>query len=303
MAETRILFLDGGLGTTLQDRFGVKFGSSTPLWSSHLLVEHQDILQRCQSEFGQLPVDIILTATYQASLEGFNLTKTTHHPNGVSRQDTSQYLLNAIHIAEKAVSGTNGTLALSLGPYGACMIPSQEYSGCYDSKHNCLDALRDWHLKRLRLFIDIEGLFSKIRYIALETIPRLDEIIAVRQMLDESGILATYPVPFWISCLYPGEGYTLPDGNSVKEAVTAMIDPAHARARPTGLGINCTKIWKLRSLITLYEEAISQLLEEGVLETWPSLVLYPDGTNGEVYNTALQQWELPEGMAKSEVSC
>ena len=32
------------------------------------------------------------------------------------------------------------------------------------------------------------------------------------------------------------------------------------------------------------------------LNSWPALVLYPDGTNGEVYNTTTQTWELPEGV-------
>ena len=34
------------------------------------------------------------------------------------------------------------------------------------------------------------------------------------------------------------------------------------------------------------------------LRKLPALVLYPDGTNGEVYNTATQTWEIPDGRDK-----
>jgi len=61
------------------------------------------------------------------------------------------------------------------------MIPSQEYSGRYDAEHDSEDALRAWHADRMQLFGSITNLASRIQYVALETIPRVDEIRALRQ--------------------------------------------------------------------------------------------------------------------------
>ncbi|OLN93202.1 Homocysteine S-methyltransferase 1 [Colletotrichum chlorophyti] len=295
--QSRVLILDGGLGTSLEDKYGVKFESSTtPLWSTHLLVEGQDTLLACQKDFGNVPVDIILTATYQLSIHGFANTRTAKFPHGIDRAAITNFIQDAVRIAHDAGRSQCSKTALSIGPYGACMIPGQEYSGAYDADHDSLDKLRDWHLERLQLFQDAGAFASPVSYIAVETIPRADEIVAVRQALDKSGVLATEnPVPFWIASLFPGEDESLPDGSSVNTAVRAMLSPGIADSRPCGIGINCTKVWKLESLVKSYESAVKELINDGSIAEAPALVLYPDGTNGEVYNTTTQKWELPQG--------
>ena len=70
LQDNPILVLDGGLGTTLEDEHKVKFSTATPLWSSHLLVENVEILNTVQRDFANAGADIILTATYQASIQG-----------------------------------------------------------------------------------------------------------------------------------------------------------------------------------------------------------------------------------------
>ncbi|KAF6801088.1 homocysteine s-methyltransferase [Colletotrichum musicola] len=295
--KPRVLILDGGLGTSLEDKYGITFNSEkTPLWSTHLLVDGQDTLLACQKDFGDVPVDIILTATYQLSIHGFAATRTAEHPSGIDRSAVGGFVKDAVRIAHEAGRPHGAKAALSIGPYGACMIPGQEYSGAYDADHDTLEKLRDWHLERLNLFRDAGAFADPVGYVAVETIPRADEIAAVRQALDQSGVLATEPaLPFWIASLFPGEDETLPDGSSIKEAVRAMLSPEVAACRPWGIGINCTKVWKLESLVKSYEAAVQELIAEGTIDEAPALVLYPDGTNGEVYNTTTQKWELPEG--------
>ncbi|KAL0938326.1 homocysteine S-methyltransferase [Colletotrichum truncatum] len=302
--KSRVLILDGGLGTSLEDKYGIKFNSSTtPLWSTHLLVEGQDTLLSCQKDFGDVPVDIILTATYQLSVHGFANTRTAKFPNGIDRATIGNFIQDAIRIADEAGRAHATTTALSIGPYGACMIPGQEYSGAYDSEHDSLEKLRGWHLDRLQLFRDAGAFTSPVGFVAVETIPRADEIMAVRQALDKSGVLATEPaIPFWIASLFPGEDERLPDGSSIEEAVRAMLSPDVAASRPWGIGINCTKVWKLESLVKSYESAVQALIKEGVIADTPALILYPDGTNGEVYNTTTQKWELPEGSSHPATS-
>ncbi|KAK6213409.1 homocysteine S-methyltransferase [Colletotrichum tabaci] len=300
----RVLILDGGLGTSLEDKYNIKFESATtPLWSTHLLVDGQDTLLACQKDFGDVPVDIILTATYQLSIHGFASTRTAKYPQGIDRATIGNFIQDAIRIAHEAGRTQASKTALSVGPYGACMIPGQEYSGAYDAEHDSLDKLREWHLERLQLFKDAGAFASPVSYVAVETIPRADEIKAVRQALDQSGVLATQAsIPFWIASLFPREDECLPDGSSIKEAVTAMLSPDVATSRPWGIGINCTKVWKLESLVKGYESAVQGLLDDGAIAEAPALVLYPDGTNGEVYNTTTQKWELPEGSSHPATS-
>ncbi|CAG8291079.1 unnamed protein product [Penicillium salamii] len=279
MATVQIL--DGGLGTSLGDLYNVKFTStSTPLWASHMLISDPTTLEACQSDFGRAGVDILLTATYQVSPEGFVRTKTAQHPEGIPRGAIVPYLRTAVDIALRAKVRDTASVALSLGPYGACMIPGQEYSGQYDAEHDSEESLYVWHLERLKMFVEagVEGL----KYVAFETLPRLDEVRAVRRAMADSGI----NVPFWIACVFPREDELLPDGSGVGDVVKAMLSgegPA-----PWGVGINCTKMHKLSGLVDSFGRAVKEIGGDV-----PSLVLYPDGTNGEVYNTTTQVWEKP----------
>ncbi|GAM43384.1 homocysteine S-methyltransferase [Talaromyces pinophilus] len=295
MASVKIL--DGGLGTSLQDKYGVEFNStSTPLWSSHMLVSDPATLLACQRDFTAAGVDMLLTATYQASIEGFRRTKTADFPNGIPRSAIGSFLETAVRVAEQARgSHERVKIALSLGPYGACMIPGQEYSGKYDETHNDEDALFHWHLDRLHLFMEADGdLLSRVEYVAFETLPRLDEIRAVRRAMHTAGLT----VPFWIACVFPGTEpefmHTLPDGSSIEEIVSAALAPMDDGVAPWGVGINCTKTHKVPYLVERFGDCVSKLLAGDKIQTLPSLVLYPDGTNGEVYNTTTQKWEKPD---------
>lgn len=301
-----IQILDGGLGTSLEDKYGVQFTHSNPLWSSHFLVEGNDTLEACQRDFCAAGVDVLLTATYQVSIEGFKGTKTKEYPDGIGKEAISSYLRNAVDIADRARQGARKEvkLALGVGPYGACMVPGQEYSGKYDEKHDDEESLFQWHLERLKLFTGVEGLVERAQYIAFETLPRKDEILAVRKAIHAAGIKTTVSETdekrFWISCVFPGEGDGLPDGSTIEQAVEAMLDVREGAALPWGIGINCTKIHKLPALIEKFEKAITVLRSQGRIQASPALVLYPDGTNGEVYNTTTKKWEKPQEQAIDE---
>lgn len=284
MANVQIL--DGGLGTSLGDLYNIQFSSSTtPLWASHMLVSDPSTLEACQTDFGRAGVDILLTATYQVSPEGFKRTKTTEYPNGIPQSAIAPYLRTAVDVACRAKVRESASVALSLGPYGACMIPGQEYSGAYDSEHDSEESLYAWHLQRLRMFVDA-GVVGQLKYVAFETLPRLDEVRAVRRAMKDSGI----QVPFWIACVFPRDDELLPDGSEVGEVVQAMLG-SEGGPVPWGIGINCTKMHKLSGLVDSFGQSVKEIAGDA-----PSLVLYPDGTNGEVYNTTTQVWEKPSEL-------
>lgn len=297
-SDSPILFLDGGLGTSLEDKYGVCFSNqTTPLWSSDPLVTAPQTLLACQRDFGLAPVDIIETATYQVSIRGFAATKTPQWPDGVPRASIPGFLADAVDIADRARGKPGAAVALSLGPYGSTMVPGQEYSGAYDEEHGSEELLRVWWAERLALFAG-EEVLGRVAYVACETIPRLDEIRAVRRTVK--GLTT---VPCWVACVFPGEDDELPDGSSIEQVVHAMLLPGVDSAQLWGIGINCTKIHKLERLIAKFEAAVERLVGDGRLASWPALVLYPDGTNGEIYNTTTQKWELPAGQEKTTVSC
>ncbi|KAH7126313.1 Homocysteine S-methyltransferase [Dactylonectria estremocensis] len=293
---SQILILDGGLGTSLEAKYGVTFSRATPLWSSDLLVSDPATLLACQKDFGDVPVDILLTATYQVSLHGFAGTRSDRFPDGIGAESVPPFLDDAVAIAQKAVGAheaSSSRVALSCGPYGACMIPGQEYSGKYDTAHDSPAALEAWHRERMQLFGGIADVGTRVGYVALETIPRLDEIVAMRRAVASTPTLSG--LPFWTAILSPGDAMTLPDGSSIEAAVEAMLDPALSASVPWGIGINCTKVHKLDGLLRVFESAVARMVDDGRAKSWPALILYPDGTNGEVYNTTTQKWELPEG--------
>ncbi|KAI0021678.1 Homocysteine S-methyltransferase [Xylariomycetidae sp. FL0641] len=304
-----ILILDGGLGTTLEDEYGVKFSHQTPLWSSHLLVTDPDTLSACQDAFGRIPVDVLLTATYQASIEGFAGTRSAAHPNGFAPSEIPSFLDLAISIAERA-KAPSAKLALSLGSYGAMMIPSQEYTGLYDAGHSSVEQLLQWHQERLEMFAPVRNLPDRIGLLAFETVPKLDEIVAIRKLTAAcSPPFSTAPghsllpdIPYWVSCVFPGDGFNLPDGSSVDQMVESLFSSDYSDNLPWGIGINCTKISKISRLVDMYEKALSQLHSTGNLSEWPSLVLYPDGTNGEVYDTVTKTWQKPDNGSGSAAS-
>ncbi|KAK5658951.1 hypothetical protein OQA88_1769 [Cercophora sp. LCS_1] len=292
-----IQLLDGGLGTSLEDRYGVKFSEATPLWSSHLLVSDQQTLLDCQTDFGDVGVDVITTATYQVSIEGFAATRTPDWTRGIDLPNIPRFLEDAVLIASKAAPAAQ--VALSLGPYGATMLPSTEYSGKYDDQHNDEPLLYQWHLERLMLYVKNQTGLACVSYMAFETIPRLDEVLAIRKLLVWTEWKRIMP---WISCLFPGDDERLPDGSSVQEVVHAMLSCETGAVVPWGIGINCTKISKLDSLVKQYEKAVQELIDLNQLSGWPNLVLYPDGTNGEVYDTVTKTWKVPDGENPPEVS-
>jgi homocysteine S-methyltransferase len=304
-----LILLDGGLGTTLADRYNCIFDHSTPLWSSHLLLsgEASETLRDVQGAFAEKGADVILSATYQASFEGCRAS-------GVGDEEAGVCIRRGVEIARVAAEKREGggKVALSLGAYGATMVPGQEYSGAYDAEHSSVEQLREWHFRRLEAFMpggddEVEkkergACWDSVDYVAFETLPRADEVVAVRQVMEEvNGIVGREKVvEFWIACVFPGEGNVLPDDSSIKQVVGAMLGKGKG-ARPMGVGINCTRVGKVEGLVVEFEREIGELIEREGGE-WPSLVVYPDGTRGEVYDTTTKEWVKKGGAEESLVS-
>ena len=259
-----VILLDGGLGTTLEDQHEVQFSTEMPLWSSHLLIDEPETLLATQTTFSRNGADVLLTATYQASYEGFANTEP-----GYSRTAAAEYMRSAVRITKFAIGSRKGLVALSLGAYGAVMLPSQEYTGAY-GEMVAIDKLYHWHLDRIKPFREV---WTEIDLVAFETLPRLSEIQAVRKVMKSIPAIK----PYWISCVFPGDD-NLPDGSTVKEVTDAML---MGDRPPFAVGINCTQVGKLPGLIKQFEETAANL---------PRLVIYPNNACGQTYESTSQKW-------------
>lgn len=325
----KVTILDGGLGTTLAlPPYNITFTPKTPLWSSHLLTSPSllSTLLSVQTSFAEAGAKILLTDTYQASHDGFRRTPGWNDENGQGDEEVERCMRSAVSVSRKAfqeeggdrqrergeAEGKRGIVALSLGPYGATMVPGQEYSGRYNDGMKEIHELEAWHLKRLQAFMpltssntnheereDREKCWKDIDLIAFETIPLLKEITAIRKV--RGSLPSSLTKPFWIACVFPGDAYTLPDGTTIKTLVKTMLQKREGEAIPRDIGFNCTKITKVVGVLEEFEEAVNEMIEDGEVDEWPGLVLYPDGTDGEVYNTGTMEWEQRE--SGSEVCC
>lgn len=284
LLDKEILLLDGGLGTTLEDQHNVKFDASKPLWSSHLLLTDPDLLERVQHNFVKAGADILLTPTYQASYEGF--ANTTVNGEKVDYyEEICQYLDLAVDISRHAFDNQPGLVALSLGAYGATISPSQEYGGMYDDM--CDETkLEHWHVARIAMFW---ASWDKVDLVAFETLPRIEEVRAVRTAANINRNVAVTK-PYWVTCVFPNEDERSPDGSSVKDIVKALFeertwDDGIRLKAPWGVGINCTKVQKLSKLVREFETAANELGFE-----LPRLVLAPNGSKGQKYDSTTQRW-------------
>ena len=291
-----ILILDGGLGTTLEDEYQVAFSSAeTPTWSSHLLISSPETLSRAHRSFVEAGADIILTATYQASFDGFCRT----HQHDVearevkgkrcySQEEAKEIMRSAVFLARDAFGSRKKLVALSLGAYGATTIPSTEYTGNYPPQMSDRFALERWHAQRVMAFEGHQQTWHEIDLVAFETLPKVDEIHAVREAMS----LLSRQKPFWISCVFPNDDDKLPDGSEVSDVIRAMLGQRPSTPSvmshppvPMGVGINCTKLQKLKGLIRKYENAAAFMPMP-----LPHLVIYPDGALDSRYDATSQQW-------------
>ena len=311
----------------METSYNITPNSSTPLWSSHQLIENPDLLKQAHRDFAQAGADVLLTATYQASFEGFAATPRVRKQNddaeegedkahiphskgkgdtaeiGYSREEAAEFMRHAVTLTRESFLAANrptGLTALSLGAYGAAMRPSTEYSGAYQPSHMLtVPGLRAWHADRLNAFRASPPCWSAVDLVAFETLPRLEEIKAVRTLMRRAND-GPERKKWWISAVFPNDDLNLPDGTPAEEAARAMIAEGveeGGEQQPWGIGINCTRVQRLPALVEAYSAAVKKHVaqaNEGEVSSnscpfW--LVLYPNASEGLAYNATKQLWE------------
>ncbi|RXK17388.1 homocysteine S-methyltransferase [Macrococcus sp. DPC7161] len=256
-----ITILDGGFGTTIE-QFG--YDIAHPLWSSHLLTTHPEGIYQVHRAFVENGADIILTNTYQASVQSFlNI--------GLTKEDATIALIHSVKLAQQAAN-KNTLVGACLGPYGALLSDGSEYTGDYSITES--DYIQ-YHKERLDILLQ-----AGINVFAFETIPKLEEIKAVKTLLKD------YPqIEAWISVTLKDTQH-LSDGSKIEEVckVVNTIDNVYA------FGVNCTSV-------KIIDGALDTLIEHSE----KPLILYPNG--GRKYDGIKKIWidQIDENLYEAAV--
>ncbi|KAA1471860.1 Homocysteine S-methyltransferase [Dentipellis sp. KUC8613] len=227
-------------GTTLEDVFKADV-SHTALWSAKPIDEDPESIISAHLAFLRAGARIISTTTYQCAFE-------TYARAGYSAADAERLMHKAVTLAAEArqrfveettAEGTSTAdirIALSLGPLGATLSPTQEFDGFYPPPYGprayttdganrnaigeaaqekeleamAVDALTGFHLQRLRVFANAVEVWTAVDCVAFETVPLVREVEAIKAAMQLLALeLAPRGrgferKPWWVSAVYPG---------------------------------------------------------------------------------------------------
>ncbi|XP_030384145.1 uncharacterized protein LOC115631515 [Scaptodrosophila lebanonensis] len=273
MAAMDILVKDGGFGTQMSVHVGDAVDGD-PLWSARFNSTNPAAVVATHLDFLQNGADIILTNTYQTSVEGYMeyleldeeesielIKKTVRLAHVAMDKYKAEYYQSHQKIPE------NKFIIASIGPFGAHLHDGSEYTGDY-ADYVPAKTITDWHRVRIEACLEegVDGL-------AIETIPCQMEAEALVEMLCDD-----YPdVKFWVTFQCKDEK-TLAHGEYFSDAANSiweLLRERNALDRCLALGVNCVHPQHVTPLFKSLNG------ERSAKEKIP-LVVYPN--SGEVYN-------------------
>ncbi|KAF7038021.1 hypothetical protein CFC21_048261 [Triticum aestivum] len=248
------LVVDGALGTELEAH-GADLQDE--LWSARCLVSAPHLIRKVHLDYLDAGANIITTASYQATLQGFQ-------SRGVSREQGEALLRRSVQIAQEAraifVEGRSKgpyaardeydgvasrarrpvLVAASVGSYGAYLADGSEYTGDY-GRSVTKEALKNFHRRRLQ---------------------------AYAELLEENDI----SIPAWFS-------FTSKDGANAAsgDPITECAAIADSCRRVAAVGINCTAPRLIHGLVISISKVASK-----------PIVVYPN--TGETYVAETKEW-------------
>jgi homocysteine S-methyltransferase len=260
----RVLVLDGGLSTELERR---GHDLSGELWSARLLRDAPEAVVDVHAAFLRAGADVITTASYQASVEGFERA-------GLDRSQARRLIERSVRLARRSIEEGDGDrptdqrpdryVAGSVGPYGAMLADGSEYTGDYGPDVD-LAALRNFHRPRIAALTS-----SGVDVLALETVPSMVEAEALIAELVAAG------GPGWLSMTT----VIGPDGR-VRTRRGELAEEAFALAAGVSeivaVGVNCTQPRGLDDAVRVASKASGK-----------PVVVYPN--SGEGWDAGARAW-------------
>lgn len=262
--------LDGGVATELS-RMGLDL--SDHLWSARVLIDEPEAIERVHREYFLAGADIAISASYQASYEGFAA-------RGLSAESTTALLRRSVELARSARDHALHVLrerseqrdqrdqpspprdllvAASIGPYGAVLHDGSEYRGDYALDE---DALVDFHRDRFTVLAD-----AGADLLACETIPSRTEAAALVRLLGERADSKA-----WITFSCRDDRHT-----SAGDAIADCARWLDGVPQVVAIGVNCVA-----------PEWVESLIRAIASGTDKPIVVYPN--SGETWDAGKRCW-------------
>lgn len=262
LKQQKLFIIDGALGTYIEDKgYDVK----DKLWSAKFLQDSPEVIEQVHTDYLEAGADCIITASYQASYEGFI-------EKGCSEQEAKKLIQSSIILAQKVrnkfwknTDKTNRVkplVAASIGPYGAYLADGSEYTGDYNISD---DELFNFHKKRLQAIIE-----TKPDILACETLPSLHEAKIILKALREFPHICT-----WFS-FSAKDALHVRNGESIKECTKWIENQEDIES----IGINCTATEHITPILQNIRDICTK-----------PIVLYP---NYSAYVASSKTWEKSE---------
>jgi homocysteine S-methyltransferase len=218
-----VLILDGAMATELE-----KLGADLddPLWSAKCLIESPQLIQQVHTDYLNAGADVITTATYQASVRGFQ-------NRGMTTEEAQELIRRGVSLAIQArdefwsnKENRSGRLkplvAASVGPFGAVLHDGSEYHGNYSAGWQ---EVGRFHRDRLEILADCQA-----DILAFETIPSLPEAETLLNLLSHWPEQTA-----WLAFSCRDNQHT-----SHGELLSDCVKLADAHPQIASVGINCT---------------------------------------------------------------
>lgn len=266
--EYPLMVLDGALGTELAQR---GFDTNDDLWAAKALFANPEIIKAVHRDYYEAGADISNSASYQATVEGFQKKGFTHDEAAVLirlsvelTQQARDEFWEAQPVSVKN-SRPRPLAAAAVGPYGAYLADGSEYTGAYKLGRA---ELLDFHAERLAILASAEP-----DLMACETLPLLVEAEAIVQALRDCS-----QIPAWITFSCKDALHTC-GGDLLRDCARFLDKESNVIA----IGINCTA-----------PQYVADLIREVRKGTQKNVVVYPN--TGEVYDAVTKTWH---GAAKA----
>lgn len=269
LEEHSLIILDGAMATELESK-GCNLDD--PLWSASVLLENPQLIYQVHLDYFQAGADCAITASYQATVEGFK-------KRGLHEAEALELIKRTVMLAKRArddfwqeeqqLVRPKPLVAASVGPYGAYLADGSEYVGNYGVSDNLL---RDFHRQRMAVLIE-----AGADILAFETIPTLQEAKVLISLLKEFP--GTYA---WLSFSLKDE-HSISDGTLLQECAAL----ANEYEQIAAVGLNCAPLDYVTG-------AINNLKNH----TEKPIVVYPN--SGETYVPETKTWHGQESCSTLE---
>ncbi|MCC4439799.1 homocysteine S-methyltransferase [Limosilactobacillus reuteri] len=258
---TKPLLIDGAMSTALE-QLGADTNNS--LWTASVLANQPALVKKVHQEYFKAGARLAITDTYQANVPAFIR-------NGYSKQEAHSLIQRAVALAKEArdeyqqETGIYNYVAGALGPYGAYLANGSEYTGDY---HLSAIEYQQFHRPRLTDILTVG-----VDVIAIETQPRLDEVLAELDLVKELAPDTLCYVSFSLK-----DSTRLPDGTPLAVAVRTVAKYPNVFA----VGVNCIPLEEVTAAI----ETVHQVTDKPV-------IAYPNSS--ATYDPTTKTWSYPHG--------